>query len=253
MSTPRLELTDISAHFDGITVLDGLSLSLAPGELRFLIGPNGAGKTTLLDVITGKTRPDHGSVTCDGRQLLGLQEHQIARLGIGRKFQTPSVFAGLSVRQNIEVALGGHEGLLSALLRMSTRDRELVDQTLDLIGLRDRHAHPAAQLSHGERQWLEIGMLLAQEPRVLLLDEPVAGMSRPERDRTADLVHRIQEVHPDNTLLIVEHDMTFVRQLATTVTVLHLGSVLSEGSIDDVQGDPRVISAYLGHGRRAAA
>jgi urea transport system ATP-binding protein len=253
MTEARLELRDLSVSFDGLTVLDGLSLTLAPGELRFVIGPNGAGKTTLLDVITGRTRPAAGSVTFEGRQLIGHQEHEIARMGIGRKFQTPTIFPSLTVWQNMEVVAGASGGLLSALRKMPREQGDRIAETLELSGLTGRANTRAGILSHGEKQWLEISMLLVQDPRLLLLDEPVAGMSRGERERTADLFRRVLEAHPDRTLLIVEHDMAFVRQLANVVTVLHLGSVLSEGTLEAVQSDPRVIEAYLGHNQRKAA
>ncbi|MFN0071585.1 MAG: urea ABC transporter ATP-binding protein UrtD, partial [Chloroflexota bacterium] len=239
--------------FDGLTVLDQLSLSLEAGELRFIIGPNGAGKTTLLDVITGRTRPASGSVEFEGRQLIGHQEHEIARMGIGRKFQTPTIFPSLTVWQNMEVVVGAKTGLFAALRAMPTEQSDQIAETLELSGLLPRSTVRAGILSHGEKQWLEIAMLLAQDPKLLLLDEPVAGMSRGERERTAELFRRVLVAHPDRTLLIVEHDMAFVRQLANVVTVLHLGSVLSEGSLEDVQADPRVIDAYLGHNQRKAA
>ena len=250
---PRLALKNITVSFDGLVVLNDLSLSLARGEMRFLIGPNGAGKTTLLDVITGKTQPRSGTVHFEEFDLAGWQEHDIAQRGIGRKFQTPTVFPSLSVKQNMEIAVGAKGGMLGALRRMLTRDRELVGETLQLIGLEARADQRAGQLSHGEKQWLEIGMLIVQEPKVLLLDEPVAGMTRGERDRPVALLGRMQEAHPDRTTLIVEHDMAFVRQLARTVTVLHLGSVLSEGTMEQVQSDPRVIEVYLGHGKKKVA
>jgi urea transport system ATP-binding protein len=248
-----LKLHDLSVSFDGLTVLDHLSLTLEPGELRFVIGPNGAGKTTLLDVISGRTRPASGSVEFEGRKLIGRQEHEIARMGIGRKFQTPTIFPSLTVWQNMEVVVGARGGLFAALKKMPGELSDRIAETLELSGLHGRGNRRAGILSHGEKQWLEISMLLVQEPRLLLLDEPVAGMSRGERGRTAELFRRVLEAHPDRTLLIVEHDMAFVRQLASTVTVLHLGSVLSEGSLEEVQSDPRVVEAYLGHNQRHAA
>jgi urea transport system ATP-binding protein len=250
---PRLALRNVTVSFDGLTILDDLTLTLARGEMRFLIGPNGAGKTTLLDVITGKTQPRRGTVHFEEFDLAGWQEHDIAQRGIGRKFQTPTVFPSLTVKQNMEIAVGAKGGLLGAVKRMLARDHELVGETLQLIGLEARAEQRAGQLSHGEKQWLEIGMLIVQEPKVLLLDEPVAGMTRGERDRTVALLGRMQEAHPDRTTLIVEHDMAFVRQLARTVTVLHLGRVLSEGTMEAVQSDPRVIEVYLGHGKRKVA
>jgi urea transport system ATP-binding protein len=250
---PRLELHDLSVSFDGLTVLDRLSLTLARGELRFVIGPNGAGKTTLLDVITGRTKPASGSVTFEGRRLLRHQEHEIARMGIGRKFQTPTIFPSLTVWQNMEVVAGARGGLFAALKKMPSELSDRIAETLVLSGLEGRANSRAGMLSHGEKQWLEISMLLVQDPRLLLLDEPVAGMSRGERERTAELFCDVLAKYPDRTLLIVEHDMAFVRQLARTVTVLHLGSVLSEGSLEAVQADPRVIEAYLGHNQRKVA
>jgi urea transport system ATP-binding protein len=246
----RLELQEITVSFDGLTVLDHLTLSLARGEMRFLIGPNGAGKTTMLDVITGKTKPQSGTVHFEGYDLAGWQEHDIAQRGIGRKLQTPTVFPSLTVRQNMEIGIGAKGGLFGAMRRMPSRDRDLVVETLKLIGLEARAGQRAGQLSHGEKQWLEIGMLVVQEPNLLLLDEPVAGLTRGERDRTVAILHRMQEAYPERTILIVEHDMAFVRQLAKTVTVLHLGRVLSEGTMEEVQNDPRVIDVYLGHARR---
>jgi urea transport system ATP-binding protein len=249
----RLALDEITVSFDGLTVLDHLTLNLARGEMRFLIGPNGAGKTTLLDVITGKTKPRNGTVYFEGYDLAGWQEHDIAQRGIGRKFQTPTVFPSLTVRQNMEIAVGAKSGFIAALCGLPSHQRDLVAETLALIGLEGRASIRAGQLSHGEKQWLEIGMLVVQEPKLLLLDEPVAGLTRGERDRTVALLHRMQEADPDRTILIVEHDMAFVRQLAKTVTVLHLGRVLSEGTMEEVQNDPAVIDVYLGHGKRKVA
>ena len=249
----RLELNEITVSFDGLTVLNKLTLSLARGEMRFLIGPNGAGKTTMLDVITGRTKPQSGFVRFEGYDLAGWQEHDIAQRGIGRKFQTPTVFPSLTVRQNMEIAVGAKGGFIGGMRKMPADERELVQETLQSIGLEGRARERGGQLSHGEKQWLEIGMLVVQQPKLLLLDEPVAGLTRGERDRTVALLQRMQEAHPDRTIMIVEHDMAFVRQLAKTVTVLHLGSVLSEGTMEEVQNDPRVIEVYLGHGKRKVA
>jgi urea transport system ATP-binding protein len=246
----RLALREITVSFDGLTVLDHLTLNLDRGEMRFLIGPNGAGKTTLLDIITGRTKPRAGTVHFEGYDLAGWQEHDIARRGIGRKFQTPTVFPNLTVQQNMEIAVGARSGFVRAMRRMPSMERDLLAETVQLVGLEGRVNQRAGQLSHGEKQWLEIGMLVVQEPRLLLLDEPVAGLTRGERDRTVTILHRMQEAYPDRTILIVEHDMAFVRQLAKTVTVLHLGRVLSEGTMEEVQNDPRVIDVYLGHARR---
>ena len=253
MTDTRLELRDVVVSFDGLTVLDSLSLALARGETRFIIGPNGAGKTTLLDVITGRTRPHAGTVRFEGHDLARRQEHDIARLGIGRKFQTPTVFPSLSALENLQIAAGARRGLRGALGSLTAAEREAVGETLALIGLEERVAVRAGALAHGEKQWLEIGMLAVQQPTLLLLDEPVAGMTRGERDKTGLLLERLRQARPDRTMVVVEHDMAFVRQFARTVTVLHLGRVLSEGTIDQVQSDPLVVEAYLGHGRRKVA
>ncbi|MFN8524330.1 MAG: urea ABC transporter ATP-binding protein UrtD [Chloroflexota bacterium] len=249
MTDDGLVLRDIVVRFDGLTVLDHLSLALAPGEIRFVIGPNGAGKTTLLDVITGRTRPAQGEARFRGQDLTRMQEHQIARLGISRKFQTPTIFPSITVWENLEVAIAARSGLVGSVTRLPQSERERLQATLDLVGLSSQAGAVAGTLSHGQKQWLEIAMLQVVEPDVLLLDEPVAGMTRVERDQTVDLLNRLQETYPSRTVLIVEHDMAFVRQLARTVTVLHLGSLLSEGTMDAVQNDPRVIEAYLGHGK----
>jgi urea transport system ATP-binding protein len=246
MTQPILQIQDVSVRFDGFTVLDSLSFSVDEGELRFLIGPNGAGKTTMLDVITGKTRPDSGRVLFEGHDLRHMREHTLARRGIGRKFQTPTVFPSLTVYQNIEVMLGTRERLPALVrpLRGVARDRLI--HTLEQVGLNEQANRLAGTLAHGEKQWLEIGMLLAQEPRLLLLDEPVAGMTRRERDRTGELVTAISK---ERSTLLVEHDMEFVRQFASKVTVLHAGQVLCEGPLAQVQSDQRVIEVYLGRGR----
>ena len=237
----------LTVSFDGFTVLDELDFSMEYGEMRFLIGPNGAGKTTLIDVITGKSRPDRGKVTFDGNiDLTRRPEHELVRLGVGRKFQTPAVFSSLTVFENVEVTLGFRTRLARLLGRSRGVDRERIEATLERVGLLERARHPAGALSHGEKQWLEIAMLLVQEPKLLLLDEPVAGMTRRERERTGEL---LQAIGNDRSVLVVEHDMEFVRQFARKVTVLHLGKVLSEGTMEDVQQDPEVIRAYLGHGR----
>lgn len=242
---PVLALAGVSVAFDGLTVLDRLDFALAPGELRFLIGPNGAGKTTLLDVITGKTRPAAGRVVFEGRiDLTRREEHEIAQLGIGRKFQTPAVFGSLTVFENLAVAIGRRDRWPAFFRPLRPAQAARIAEVLALIGLSDRADQPASLLSHGEMQWLEIGMLLVQDPKVLLLDEPVAGMTRPEREKTGELLAAVSGEH---TILVVEHDMAFVREFARTVTVLHLGRVLSEGPIEAVQNDPAVIDAYLGH------
>lgn len=231
--------------FDGYKALDGLSLAIDDGELRCIIGPNGAGKTTFMDVVTGRTRPDSGSVYLGQRiNLLKKSPSQIARLGIGRKFQKPAVFPQQSVLENLQIALAGHRSPWAALrYRPSMEDRDRVDALLTTIGLGEHRTALAGALSHGQKQWLEIGMLLAQDPRVLLVDEPVAGMTPAETERTAALLCSLV---PERSVVVVEHDMQFVRSIARRVSVLHQGSVLAEGSIDDVQNDARVREVYLG-------
>ena len=234
-----------TVSFDGFRALTELSLVVDDGELRTVIGPNGAGKTTMMDVVTGRTRPDHGTVSF-GRDtdLTRLDEAEIAGLGIGRKFQKPTVFENLSVFENLELALKAPRGAWAALRhRLSGEQADRIGEMLATIGLADRHELPARALSHGQKQWLEIGMLLMQDARLLLLDEPVAGMTDHETEQTAALFLSLAGRH---TLVVVEHDMEFVRALGARVTVLHEGSVLSEGSIDHVQNDPRVIEVYLG-------
>jgi urea transport system ATP-binding protein len=242
-----LSVERLTVSFDGFTVLDELDFSMEYGEMRFLIGPNGAGKTTLIDVITGKSKPDRGKVTFDDNiDLTRRQEHELVRLGVGRKFQTPAVFSSLTVFENLEVTLGFRTRVARLLGRGRRVDGERIEAVLEQVGLLERAGHSAGALSHGEKQWLEIAMLLVQEPKLLLLDEPVAGMTRRERERTGEL---LQAIGNDHSVLVVEHDMEFVRQFARKVTVLHLGKVLSEGSMETVQQDPEVIRAYLGHGR----
>ena len=244
MAQPILSVEALRVSFDGFVVLDQLDLSLDHRELRFLIGPNGAGKTTLLDVITGKTRASGGKVVFNGKiDLARRQEHDLVRLGIGRKFQTPSVFTSLTVYENLEVAVGFRNRIHALFRPLSRPHKDRIAQVLDQVGLTHRARHPAGVLSHGEKQWLEIGMLMTQDPQLLLLDEPVAGMTRREREWTGELLEAISR---DRTVLVVEHDMEFVRAFARKVTVLHLGNVLSEGTMDAVQQDPRVIKAYLG-------
>jgi urea transport system ATP-binding protein len=236
----------ITVSFDGFRALDNLSLTLEKGELRCIIGPNGAGKTTLMDVITGKTRPDSGAVklTADGTDLTSLSEFEIARLGIGRKFQRPTVFQGHTVFENLELACKGPKGVWRSLFGwLGPAERQRIDETLELIGLGAQRDRPAALLAHGHKQWLEIGMLLVQDPQVLLLDEPVAGMTQKETERTAELV---QSLAGQRTIVVVEHDMEFVRDIAQKVSVLHEGRLLAEGPMDKVQADPRVIEVYLG-------
>jgi len=242
---PILYLEDVSVSFDGFKALNNLSLYIDAGELRCLIGPNGAGKTTLMDVITGKTRPDTGSVffgqTID---LLEMDEPAIAQAGICRKFQKPSVFEKLSVFENLELALATDKSVWATLFaKLNGTQRDRIEQVLDMIGLIEHRAQLAGILSHGQKQWLEIGMLLMQEPKVMLVDEPIAGMTHQEVERTAQLLLSLQG---ERSIVVVEHDMEFVRSIAKHVTVLHEGSVLTEGTMDEVQNDPRVVQVYLG-------
>jgi urea transport system ATP-binding protein len=243
-SAPLLELRGVSVSFDGFWALNDLNLRLAPGELRAVIGPNGAGKTTFLDVITGKVRPTRGDVLYHGRSLLGTPEHRIARLGIGRKFQTPRVYQNLTPRRNLELAVSRRAGPLDLLFgRLDSTARDRVQHLLGVVGLEPHANRLAGGLSHGQKQWLEIAMLVAQDPQLLLVDEPVAGLTDEETERTSDLMRQLAG---DHTVLVIEHDMEFIRDLQAPVTVLHEGHVLCEGSMDQVQSDPRVIEVYLG-------
>ena len=239
-----LELKDLTVSFDGFKALDALSLRIETGELRCIIGPNGAGKTTMMDVVTGKTRPDHGSAFFGEINLLDLSEPEIAQAGIGRKFQKPTVFERLTVFENLELSLWGDKRFLKSLFARLTRAQlDHINDVLAVIGLVNQQGATAGALSHGEKQWLEIGMLLMQEPELLLVDEPVAGMTPQETERTAELLVSLMAEH---TVIVVEHDMDFVRSIARRVTVLHEGRVLAEGDMDQVQADPRVIEVYLG-------
>ncbi len=240
-----LYLDDISVSFDGFKALNKLSLAIDAGELRCVIGPNGAGKTTMMDVITGKTRPDAGKAffgqTID---LTKLTEPQIAHAGIGRKFQKPTIFEHHTAFENLELSMKADKRVRKTLFaKLSSEERDRIATTLTQIRLNDSADRPAGLLSHGQKQWLEIGMLLMQEPKLLLLDEPVAGMSDEETERTAELFLTLAGTH---SLVVVEHDMSFIARIARKVTVLHEGSVLAEGTLDTVQNDPRVIEVYLG-------
>ncbi len=240
-----LYLDGVSVSFDGFKALNELSLILGHGEMRAIIGPNGAGKTTMMDVITGKTRPDVGTVLLDGRMdLTQMDEAAIAELGIGRKFQKPTVFESHTVADNILLALKAPRGPLAALFGLRNRmPRDRIDAVLETVKLIDLRDRLAGGLSHGQKQWLEIGMLLAQDPKLLLVDEPVAGMTDAETETTAHLLRDIARSH---SVIVVEHDMSFVRALGVKVTCLHEGSVLAEGSIDDVSANERVVEVYLG-------
>ncbi len=240
-----LYVNGVSVSFDGFRALNNLSLVLRPGEMRAVIGPNGAGKTTMMDVITGKTRPDAGQVVFGAdTDLTRLDEPGIARLGIGRKFQKPTVFEAHTVRDNLLLSLSGDRAARFALFAHETAaERARVEALLATTRLEAHAGRRAGDLSHGQKQWLEIGMLLAQEPRLLLVDEPVAGMTDAETAQTAEL---LREINRTRSVVVVEHDMDFVRALGVRVTVLHEGAVLAEGSIDHVSADPRVVEVYLG-------
>jgi urea transport system ATP-binding protein len=239
-----LDARDVTVTFDGFKALDNLAFSMSYGELRFVIGPNGAGKTTFLDIVTGKTRPNHGQVTFDGSiDVLRWPEHKLVQHGVSCKFQTPTIFSSLTVYENLEASISHKRSLLNLFAPIPAEDKETIDSILDLIGLYDRMHVRAGTLSHGEKQWLEIGMLLVQKPKLLLLDEPVAGMTRHERTRTGEL---LQSISKYCSVLVVEHDMEFVRNFANTVSVLHMGKLLCEGPVEKVQSDSQVIEVYLG-------
>jgi urea transport system ATP-binding protein len=240
-----LYLDGICVSFDGFKALNNLSLLLAPGEMRAVIGPNGAGKTTMMDVITGKTRPDEGrAIFGEATDLTRMDEPAIAALGIGRKFQKPTVFEPHTVRNNLLLALAGdRRARFTMFARETGEEADRIDEILATTRLVEQSARRAGDLSHGQKQWLEIGMLIAQDPSLLLVDEPVAGMTDAETEQTAEL---LREINRTRAVVVVEHDMDFVRALGVKVTVLHEGSVLSEGSLDHVSNDPRVIEVYLG-------
>ena len=240
-----LYLEDVHVSFDGFKAINGLSLDIAPGELRCIIGPNGAGKTTMMDIITGKTRPDSGTVFFGSTiDLLRYTEPEIAQLGIGRKFQKPTVFEKLTVFENLELALHTDKGVKSSMFfRLDSSQGDRMAEALHTIHLADSGGRQAGNLSHGQKQWLEIGMLLMQEPKLLLLDEPVAGMTDEETERTAELFLTLKGKH---SLMVVEHDMGFIRAISDMVTVLCDGAVLAQGTLDQVQADERVIEVYLG-------
>lgn len=243
--TPLLYMDGVSVSFDGFKAINHLSLILQSGEMRAVIGPNGAGKTTMMDIMTGKTRPDSGEVIFNGNvDLTKHDEADIATMGIGRKFQKPTVFEGHTVEDNIALALAGTRSIMATLFHhRSDAGEGRIRQILDTIRLSHSRSALAGSLSHGQKQWLEIGMLLAQDPKLLLVDEPVAGMTDAETEATASLLRDIAE---DHSVIVVEHDMGFVRELGVKVTCLHEGAVLSEGSLDHVSADPRVVDVYLG-------
>ena len=239
-----LELKDLTKAYDTYAVVDHLNLQINEGELRCLIGPNGAGKTTTMDLITGRQKTTGGQVIFDGRNITGLKEHMIVRRGIGRKFQVPAVFKDLTVRENLEVAFSRQPNPFANMLMMFRRtDKARFDEIVDLIGLGDRVGERAGYLSHGETQWLEIGMVLTQNPRLLLMDEPTAGMTEQETHKTSQIFNRLRGAH---TLVVVEHDMTFVREIADIISVLHMGKLLAQGRMSEIENDPKVREVYLG-------
>lgn len=244
MSASLLNIDNVTVSFDGFKALNNLNFAMNEGELRVIIGPNGAGKTTFLDVITGKVKPTEGKAYFKGSDLSKHKEHEISRMGIGRKFQTPRVYLNLSPRENLELSSNREKNVFSTLFRKTpTAEKRSVTGLLETIGLYEKADIPAALLSHGEKQWLEIGMLVAQSPDLLLVDEPVAGLTDEETEKTGNLLLSLAESH---SVIVIEHDMEFVRQIARKVTVLHEGSVLCEGTMDEVQNDPKVIEVYLG-------
>ncbi|URN96372.1 MAG: urea ABC transporter ATP-binding protein UrtD [Candidatus Pristimantibacillus lignocellulolyticus] len=251
-TVPILSCEKVTVAFDGFKAVNGMNLELMPGELRFLIGPNGAGKTTMLDVICGKVKPASGNLRFNGGIDIGRKkEYQIAELGIGRKFQAPSIFFGLTVYENLELAMSQNRSVIATLrAKLSQEDHIRIVRQLDMIGLSHRATAIAGGLSHGQKQWLEIGMMLMQEPMLLLLDEPVAGMTDTETEKTGEL---LQEITKERTVVVVEHDMDFVRSFATKVTVMHEGKLLKEGTMKEVQSDNIVSEVYLGHGRDSLA
>ena len=241
----RLSLEDVTVSFDGFKALNALTLAVDPGEMLCIIGPNGAGKTTMMDVITGKTRPHSGTAQFGSDiDLLKLSEPEIVAVGIGRKFQKPTVFERLTVFENLELALAGTRSFLKTLrARISAPQQERIEEVLEIIGLSNQRFSLGKILAHGQKQWLEIGMLLMQNPELLLVDEPVAGMTPQEIERTSEL---LRSLAGDHSVVVVEHDMSFVRSIAKRVVVLHEGHVIAEGDMDKVQNDPRVIEVYLG-------
>lgn len=244
MTENILEIENLTVSFDGFKALNALNFSLKTGELRVIIGPNGAGKTTFLDTITGKVQPTEGQVRFKGRNLRNLNEHKISRLGIGRKFQTPRVYLNLSVQDNLDLACNRKKGVLQTLFgKPDHGERLTVAGILQTIGLAAKANLEAALLSHGEKQRLEIGMLVAQSPDLLLVDEPVAGLTDEETENVGNLLLTLAENH---SIIVIEHDMEFVRQIARKVSVLHQGSLLCEGTMDEIQSNPRVIEVYLG-------
>jgi len=240
-----LAIEDLTVSFDGFKAVDSLNLYIEPNELRVIIGPNGAGKTTVLDLITGRTKPTSGSIKFKNREMIGMSEHQIVRSGRGRKWHTPSIYENLTVFENLEVSYPKGRSVLGCLaFRRTPEVVERIQRVAQEIGLQEELETLGATLSHGQKQWLEIGMLLMQDPILLILDEPVAGMSPAEREQTAALIQKISQ---GRSIIIIEHDMEFVSRIAHKVTVLHLGRILAEGSMESIQRNPDVVNVYLGH------
>ncbi|WP_320674125.1 urea ABC transporter ATP-binding protein UrtD [Prochlorococcus sp. MIT 1341] len=244
MNKQLLELRKVSVNFEGFLALNDLNLTLDPGELRAVIGPNGAGKTTFLDVITGKIQPSSGDVIFKGKSLLGIREHRIARLGIGRKFQSPRIFQKLTVHENLAIAVSKPKQPWELLInKLTQRERGQIHKLINIVNLQSRTNVAAGLLSHGQKQWLEIAMLVGQDPDLLLVDEPVAGLTDEESELTADL---LKSLSGDHTVLVIDHDMDFIRRLESRVTVLHQGHVLCEGPMEEIQKNSKVIEVYLG-------
>ena len=239
-----LNLKDVSVSFEGFLALNNLNLTLTKGELRAVIGPNGAGKTTFLDVITGKVKPTKGDVFFKGKSLVGKKEHKIARIGVGRKFQSPRVFENLTVQENLEISVSQYSSTIKLIANKPSENKlKEINKLMKIVNLSSQSDIKAGSLSHGQKQWLEIAMLLGQKPALMLIDEPVAGLTDEETDLTADL---LKSLSGENTVLVIDHDMEFIRRLESNVTVLNQGSVLCEGSMDEIQTDPKVIEVYLG-------
>ena len=239
-----LNLKNVSVSFEGFLALNNLNLTLKKGELRAVIGPNGAGKTTFLDVITGKVKPTKGDVFFKGKSLVGKKEHKIARIGVGRKFQSPRVFENLSVQENLEISVSQYSSTIKLIANKPSQNKlEEVEKLMKIVNLSGQSDIKAGSLSHGQKQWLEIAMLLGQKPSLMLIDEPVAGLTDEETELTADL---LKSLSGENTVLVIDHDMEFIRRLESNVTVLNQGSVLCEGSMDEIQNNPKVIEVYLG-------
>ena len=243
-SNSLLSLENITVSFEGFLALNDLNLSLKKGELRAVIGPNGAGKTTFLDVITGKVKPTYGEVFFKGKSLIGRKEHKIARLGVGRKFQSPRVFENLTVKENLEISVSTPKSPLNLINKKIKNDQlDEIEHLMKVINLSKKINSKAGALSHGQKQWLEIAMLLGQKPDLMLVDEPVAGLTDEETDLTADL---LKSLSGENTVVVIDHDMEFIRRLDSNVSVLNQGTVLCEGTMDTIQNDKRVIDVYLG-------